>query len=37
MIFSVLDQILVTIPPSYMGLVEFCGMITIGVTLGPML
>jgi hypothetical protein len=37
MMFFVLNQMLVTIPPDWMGLFEFCGMMTLGVTLGPML
>ena len=37
MILSVLNQTLVTIPPHWTGLVEFGAMITIGVTLGPIL
>jgi hypothetical protein len=33
---ATVNQILVTIPPSYTGLVEFFGMLTIGVAAGSL-
>ena len=33
---AVVNQVLVTIPPSYTGLVEFFGMVTIGITAGSL-
>jgi len=37
MILMALNQTLITIPTELMGLVEFGAMITIGITLGPIL
>ena len=37
MIFMALNQTLLTIPTEMMGLVEFGAMITIGMTLGPVI
>tara|TARA_R100000008_G_scaffold77839_1_gene58469 strand:- start:332 stop:448 length:117 start_codon:yes stop_codon:yes gene_type:complete len=33
---DILNQVLVTIPPGYTGLVEFFGMLTIGVAAGSL-
>jgi hypothetical protein len=33
---TIVNQVLVTIPPEHMGLVEFFGMLTIGVAAGSL-